>query len=106
MTCTLSHTRLIDALREIEDPELPISIVDLGLLVDVRHEGTEVDIKITLTSMGCPAIDMIIEDIQARLLQEPDVEAVNVEVVWDPIWTKNRLSEDGKMQLREWGISV
>jgi metal-sulfur cluster biosynthetic enzyme len=51
-------------------------------------------------------MDMIVDDVAARLMREPDVQHVSVEVVWEPIWTKARLSEDGKAQLREWGISV
>jgi phenylacetate-CoA oxygenase PaaJ subunit len=101
-----SEARLIEALRDVQDPELPISVVDMGLIVDLRHEGGRVDIKITFTSMGCPAVDMILDDIRQRLLVEPEVDEVAIEIVWEPIWTKNRLSEDGKMQLREWGISV
>jgi phenylacetate-CoA oxygenase PaaJ subunit len=98
--------RLLDALRDVEDPELPISIVDMGLVVDLAAETDRVDIKITFTAMGCPAMEMILDDVRERLLREPDVAAVNIEVVWDPIWTKERLSENGKAQLREWGISV
>lgn len=102
----LTEDRLIAALAEIEDPELPISIVDMGLVVAIAEEGGSVDIQITFTSMGCPAMEMIVEDVRARLMREPDIREVRVEVVWDPIWTKARLSEDGKAALREWGISV
>jgi phenylacetate-CoA oxygenase PaaJ subunit len=98
--------RLLLALRDVEDPELPISIVDMGLVVAVRYDAGTVSLKITFTAMGCPAMDMIVDDVQARLLREPDVERVDVEVVWEPIWTKARLTADGKAQLREWGISV
>lgn len=97
---------LLDALRDVEDPELPISIVDMGLVVGVRRSGARADVKITFTSMGCPAMDMIIDDVRGRLLREPGLEHVTVEVVWDPIWTSARLSDEGKAQLREWGISV
>jgi metal-sulfur cluster biosynthetic enzyme len=98
--------RLLDALRDVEDPELPISIVDMGLVVDLAAVADRVDVKITFTAMGCPAMEMILDDVRERLLREPDVAAVNIEVVWDPIWTKERLSDIGKAQLREWGISV
>jgi metal-sulfur cluster biosynthetic enzyme len=56
--------------------------------------------------MGCPGMDMILDDVRSRLLDEPGVEDVDIEVVWHPIWTKDRLSEDAKMMLREWGISL
>ncbi len=103
---TESETRLLAALRDVEDPEIPVNIVDLGLVVDLRERGSEVDIKLTLTSMGCPAVDMIVDDIRTRLQREPGVREVRVEIVWDPIWTKDRLTPEGRAALREWGISV
>ena len=102
----LEEPQLLQALRDVEDPELPISIVDMGLVVDLRTHGQEVDVDVTFTAMGCPGMDMIVDDIRARLLREPGVERVNVEIVWEPVWTKDRLSEDGKAQMREWGISL
>jgi len=101
-----SEARLLDALRDVEDPEFPISIVDMGLIVGIALADGIADVQVTFTSMGCPAMDMILEDIRERLLREPGVSQVRVEVVWEPIWSKHRLSEDGKAQLREWGISL
>lgn len=98
--------RYLDALKDVEDPEIPISIVDMGLVVDIRCSGSLVDVDLTLTAMGCPAIDMITEDVERRLMREPDVEAVRVTIVWDPVWTKDRLTDEGVMAMREWGISV
>jgi len=106
MVAATIEERLLAALRDVEDPELPISIVDMGLVVDLTEAAGVVDVKITFTAMGCPAMDMILDDVRARLLQEPEVEEVRIEVVWHPIWTKDRLSEDGKAQMREWGISL
>ena len=97
---------LWDALRDVTDPEIPISIVDMGLIVDLKQHGSSVDLKLTFTAMGCPAMDFIIDDIRERLLKEPDVEQVNIEIVWDPVWTKARLSEDGIDIMRTWGISA
>lgn len=88
--------RLWQALHEIEDPEFPMSIVDMGLVIDVSRLERTAQVKMTFTSMGCPCMDMIMEDVRARLLQEPDVDQVDIEVVWSPVWTKNRLSERGK----------
>jgi metal-sulfur cluster biosynthetic enzyme len=97
---------LWDALREVMDPELPISVVDMGLIVDiVEHEGI-VDLKLTFTAMGCPAMEFIMDDIRERLLKEPGVQQVNIEIVWDPVWTKARLTEEGFEILRTWGISA
>ena len=101
-----AESRLLEALRDVQDPELPVSIVDMGLIVDLRAVGRRVEVKITFTAMGCPGMEMILDDVRARLLAEPEVDEVDVDVVWDPIWTKDRLSDDAKMQLREWGISL
>lgn len=98
--------RIREALKDVQDPELPISIVDMGLVVDAHLDDGCARVSLTLTSMGCPAIDMILDDVRARLLREPGVKDVSVEIVWEPIWTKDRLSADARMALREWGISV
>jgi metal-sulfur cluster biosynthetic enzyme len=100
--------RLWAALREVEDPEIPVSLVDMGLIVAVGYAPDEraARLKITYTAMGCPAMDMIQDDIRARLLREPDVERVDIEVVWDPVWTHRRLSETARESMRELGLSV
>jgi metal-sulfur cluster biosynthetic enzyme len=97
---------LWDALREVTDPEIPISVVDMGLIVDVAQRNDIVDVKLTFTAMGCPAMDFIMDDIRARLLREPDVHEVRIEIVWDPVWTKARLSEEGIEIMRTWGVSA
>ncbi len=102
----ISCPALWDALRDVMDPELPISVVDMGLIVDLKQQDGIVDLKLTYTAMGCPAMDFIQDDIRDRLLKEDGVKQVNIEVVWDPVWTKNRLSEDGIDIMRTWGVSA
>ena len=97
---------LWDALRDVTDPEIPISVVDMGLIVDIQQSGSVVHLKLTFTAMGCPATEFIMDDIRERLLREPNVEQVNIEVVWEPVWTKARLSEDGIDIMRTWGVSA
>jgi metal-sulfur cluster biosynthetic enzyme len=97
---------LWDALRDVTDPEIPISVVDMGLIVDLAQESETVNLKLTFTAMGCPAMDFIMDDIRDRLLQEPGVRQVNIEIVWDPVWTKARLSEEGIEIMRSWGVSA
>ena len=97
---------LWDALREVTDPEIPISVVDMGLIVAiVAHHGI-VNIKLTFTAMGCPAMEFIMDDIRTRLLQEPGVREVHIDIVWDPVWTKARLTEEGIEIMRTWGVSA
>ena len=102
MTCPA----LWDALRDVTDPELPISIVDMGLIVALAKQDGIAEIKLTFTAMGCPAMEFIMDDIRARLLQEPGVREVRIDIVWDPIWTKARLTEEGIEILRNWGVST
>jgi metal-sulfur cluster biosynthetic enzyme len=96
------------ALRDVEDPEIPVSLVDMGLIVSIDYRATDrtARLQITYTAMGCPAMDMIQEDIRARLLREADVENVEIEVVWDPVWTHRRLSPAARASMRELGIAV
>jgi len=97
---------LWDALRDVTDPELPISVVDMGLIVALAEQEGIVEIKLTFTAMGCPAMEFIMHDIRARLLQEPGVREVHIDIVWDPVWTKARLTEEGIEILRTWGVSA
>lgn len=98
--------RLWLALRDVEDPEIPISVVGMGLIVSVAYRPGDraVELKLTYTSMGCPAMDFIQDDIRERLLAEPDVDAVEIEVVWDPLWTRSRIREDARVRMRSLGI--
>jgi metal-sulfur cluster biosynthetic enzyme len=100
------EARLWSALREVEDPEIPVSVVGLGLIVSVTYRPDEraVDIELTFTAMGCPAMDFIQDDIRERLLREPDVDEVRIEIVWDPVWTRKRIREDARARMRELGI--
>ena len=100
--------RLWSALREVEDPEMPVSLVDMGLIVSIDYAASTqtAQLKITYTAMGCPAMDMIQDDIRARLLREPDVSFVDLDVVWDPVWTHRRVSNAARETMRELGVSV
>lgn len=88
----------MDALRLVEDPELGMDIVELGLVYDVDVEGDKVRVIHSLTSMGCPAGPMIQEDIH-RAVAELGVDDVEVELTWDPPWTPDRMSDDAKFIL-------
>ena len=100
------EARLWTALRDVEDPEIPISVVGMGLIVSLAYAEAEraVDVELTFTAMGCPAMDFIQDDIRERLLAEPDVDEVRIEVVWDPVWTRARIREDARETMRGLGI--
>ncbi|WP_338176883.1 metal-sulfur cluster assembly factor [Candidatus Dormiibacter inghamiae] len=97
---------LWDALRGVEDPEMPVNIVDLGLVYGLKQADGLVEVDLTFTAMGCPAADMIMEDIRERLLRAPGVRQVSIQVVWDPPWTSARMSQAGRDALEMWGLAV
>src|SRR5439155_22070503 len=92
------EARLWTALRDVEEPEIPVSVVGMGLIVSIAYREAEraVDLELTFTAMGCPATDFIEDDIRERLLEEPDVDEVRIEVVWDPVWTRSRIREEAR----------
>ena len=94
-----TREEVYEALRQVEDPELGMDIVELGLLYDVEVEGRRVKVTHSLTSMGCPAGPMIQEDINRVAHEVPGVEDVDIELTWDPPWTPERMSEDAKFIL-------
>ena len=100
----VTHDEVLSALKQCYDPEIPVNIVDLGLIYGVRFEPAaedqqDVTVDMTLTSQGCPAHVMIGEQVKSRLEQLPGVRNANVNVVWEPAWTPERLSEDARKQL-------
>ena len=98
------EARLWRALQDVEDPEIPISVVGMGLIVAIEFTHGVVDLKLTYTAMGCPAMDFIQDDIRERLLAEPEVSEVRIEVVWDPVWTRAMIREDARATMRRLGI--
>jgi metal-sulfur cluster biosynthetic enzyme len=94
-----TRDEIVEALRQVEDPELGMDIVDLGLFYDAEIDGSKVKIIQSLTSMGCPAGPMIQEDIHSVVAALPDVEDVEIELTWDPPWTPDKMSDDAKFIL-------
>ena len=90
---------VVEALRQVEDPELGMDIVDLGLMYDVELENGRVKVIHTLTSMGCPVGPMIQQQIDEVVRALPGVDDVEVELTWDPPWTPEKMSEDAKFIL-------
>lgn len=90
---------LLDALKEVIDPELGYNVVDLGLIYDLTVEGTVVKVTMTMTTPGCPAQHAISGGVEECLKHQRGVEQVNVEVVWQPRWTPQRISDAAKSYL-------
>ena len=87
------------ALKECYDPEIPLNVLDLGLIYDIRLDNGNVEIDMTLTAPGCPMHSLIARDIKSKVENVEGVEDVKVNVVWDPPWTPERISEEGKKVL-------
>jgi metal-sulfur cluster biosynthetic enzyme len=92
------------ALREVNDPEFPISVVDMGLIRGLELDGGTAKVKLTYTSMGCPCKEMIADDVRDRLLQLDGVEQVEVEETFEE-WRHDHLSRRGRRTLRELGVA-
>lgn len=94
------EARVVETLKTIFDPEIPVNIYDLGLIygIDVSDEG-DVEVRMTLTAPACPVAGMIVEDVAARVGRTPGVRRSHVQLVWDPPWTKERMSEDALLEL-------
>ncbi len=99
MSNDLNKDKIIDALKEVYDPEIPVNIVDLGLIYDVDINGTDVDVKMTLTDAGCGMGPYIAQQAEWAISELEDVEDVNVDIVFDPPWDPERITEDGKKLL-------
>ena len=94
------------ALDEVLDPEIPISLVELGLIYGVELESGVVTVRLTFTATACPCMEFIREDVADRLEVEPWVERVDFDEVWDPPWTNERITPDGRKKLRKLGVGV
>lgn len=101
----LTEAAVWDALGGVTDPEYALSIVDLGMVYDVRVADGDVRASVTFTSIGCPAIDMILEDAAAAIRAVPGVRDVRLDVVWTPAWTKDRISARGRRVLAMYGVA-
>lgn len=93
--------KVVDALRLVYDPEIPLNIYDLGLIygIDVDAATGKVDIRMTLTAPGCPVAGDIVMEVQSRVENIPEVPSADVELVWDPPWGPDRMSEAARLEL-------
>ena len=94
------------ALGEVLDPEIPISLVELGLVYGVACAEGKARIDLTFTATACPCMDFIREDVRDRLLQESWIDEVEIHEVWSPPWTNDRITTEGREKLRRLGVGV
>lgn len=95
-----------ESLRSVQDPELPVSVVDLGLVYDLAVADDRVEVELTLTYSGCPAKDIIVGDVERAVFGVDGVDEVDISVVYAPPWDYDRITERGRRKLHEWGIAV
>lgn len=98
-SATITETSIYDALRNCYDPEIPVNLVDLGLIYDVKIIDDWVGIKMTLTSPGCGMSGMISQNVRDNVLKVPGVKNADVRIVWQPAWSSAMMSEEAKKQL-------
>lgn len=96
----VTEEQVFQALSSVRDPELPLNIVDLGLIYDVSIENDAVSVKMTLTTPGCPMHSTIKGEAEKALRKLPGIQGVKVEIVWDPPWNTDMMSEEAKRMLR------
>ena len=93
--------RVIEVLRTVFDPEIPVNIYDLGLIyrIELNDDATELSVDMTLTAPSCPAADFILEDVRQKLETISGLTKVDVQLVFDPEWNKDMMSEEAKVEL-------
>src|SRR3989440_2231448 len=93
----VTSQQVLDSLKQCMDPEIPINIVDMGLIYGVKvSNDNKVDVKMTMTTRGCPLHETLVSDVKRYVNKVPGVNGVNVEIVWEPAWTPEKMSEEGK----------
>lgn len=102
---TFTREQVIEVLKTVFDPEIPVNVWDLGLIYDLRIDRDDVNIVMTLTAPGCPVGPQLAAEIETRL-QAIGAEHVSVSFVWSPPWTTDRVTSDGRFQLQAMGIPV
>ena len=97
---TVTSQQILDSLKQCMDPEIPINVVDMGLIYGVNvSTDNKVNIKMTMTTRGCPLHDTLVSDVKRYVNKVPGVNGINVEIVWEPVWTPEKMSEAGKKMI-------
>ena len=101
---TVTAEQVKESLKQCMDPEVPISIVDLGLIYGIDiSPSNDVDIKMTMTTQGCPLHDTLVQDVTRYAKKVSGVNNVNVNIVWEPPWSMDKMTEEGKSKLKSMG---
>lgn len=98
-TATITEQQIFESLKECFDPEIPVNVVDLGLIYEVKIIDAWVGVKMTLTTPGCGMSGMISQNVRNRVLSVPGVKEADVRIVWEPAWTPERMSPEARKRL-------
>ncbi len=99
----LLHGKIVAVLKTIYDPEIPVDIFELGLIYNIDISGDNAaKIRMTLTAPGCPVAGQIVEEVENKVENIPEIKEATVELVWDPPWTRDRMSEAARLHLGLW----
>ncbi|TMC84160.1 MAG: DUF59 domain-containing protein [Chloroflexi bacterium] len=96
---TVKPEDVIEVLRQCFDPEIPVNIIDLGLVYDIAIKPERIDVKMTLTALGCPMAADVMADVRDHLLTLPGIADAGVDIVYEPVWTPERMSEEARWEL-------
>jgi FeS assembly SUF system protein len=91
--------KIIDEIKKIYDPEIPVNIYELGLIYDIQVDNKKAIIKMTLTTPNCPVAESLPKEVEDGVMQVEEIDNVDLELVWDPPWTKEMMSEAAKLEL-------
>ena len=91
--------KIIEEIRKIYDPELPVNIYELGLIYDIKVDGSKAEIKMTLTTPNCPVAESLPKEVKEGVMQVEGIDDVDLQLVWDPPWTKDMMSDAAKLEL-------
>ena len=91
--------QIIEEIRKIYDPELPVNIYELGLIYDINVDGKNISVKMTLTTPNCPVAESLPKEVKDSIMELPEVKDVDLKLVWDPPWDKTMMSEAAKLEL-------
>ena len=91
--------KVIEEIKKIYDPEIPVNIYELGLIYDINVDGKNISVKMTLTTPNCPVAESLPKEVKDGAMQVEGIEDVDLELVWDPPWNKDMMSEAAKLEL-------
>ena len=91
--------KIINVLKTVYDPEIPVDIYELGLIYDIKIEGRKAEIKMTLTTPNCPVAESLPKEVKDSAMQVEEIDDVDLQLVWDPPWTKDMMSDAAKLEL-------